>query len=65
VPGAQVALQPGGATAVTDDLGRFSFAGLAAGSYGLSTTASGEAAISTAISVPATSANGYDVNLPP
>lgn len=65
VPGAQVALQPGGATTVTDELGRFSFAGLAPGDYSLSTTTAGQPATATAVVVPATTASAYDVDLPP
>jgi hypothetical protein len=65
VPGAQVALQPGGATVVTDELGHFSFSGLAGGTYSLSTSTAGQPATSTTINVPATTAHAYDVNLPP
>jgi len=63
---ATVSLQPGGRVAVTDALGQYSFAGLPAGQYVLSTTsADGSSTAQPAVVVPATSATGYDVTLPP
>lgn len=63
---ATVTLRPGGRLAVTDALGRYSFAGLPAGQYVLSTTsADGTSTAQPAISVPATASTGYDISLPP
>ena len=63
---ATVTLEPGGRLAVTDALGRFSFAGLQAGQYVLRTvSADGSSTAQPAVSVPAATAAGYDVSLPP
>ncbi len=63
VPGARVAVNPGGRTADTDTHGRYRLSGLARGAYTLHATAAGHA-VDTPIVVPATAPNGYDVTLP-
>ncbi|HBY93085.1 MAG TPA: hypothetical protein DEP84_03825 [Chloroflexi bacterium] len=62
---AQVTLVEMGRTAVTGEAGQFTFLGLGAGNYTLRTTASGFTTTDTAIVVPATALNAYDVNLTP
>jgi hypothetical protein len=64
VPGARVALTPGGRATSTDQAGRFRFTGVAAGDYVLHTAAAGHDEALTAVVVPGNAPDAYDVSLP-
>jgi hypothetical protein len=62
---ASVTLQEAARTVMTDPLGRYRFAGLAAGSYTLHTSAAGFRAKDTPVQVPGTATGAYNLVLEP